>query len=415
MLLADWLRQDLPLGDQLPVMDSLCQGVTAAHRRSPPRALAMDPQKITVAGGGDCHIQEGTAPTAYRAPESHPGVPASQQADIYSLGVLLYQMLARRHPSGLETPRAAGAGQDDPRPVALRDVRPDVPRDLVDAIMACLEPDPEWRPKDLEYLLSVARLTAAEHPPSPASAAPIFRAEPDAPTAAAALAAARKRAAPPARSSPATLAAVAVGLLVVAAVGWYFAREPRPGGAEPGPAPLPATPPPAATPTPSPLPSPSPVPSARPVTQPSAPAAVRSPVRAAALPEAAPTPALPSATPVPSHTPPPRAEPTPDPAPTAAPAEPAVLTTLSPPRVKRPGNAIVDVRGTGLRADHVARLVRGREAAPGIQILRQRYVGPNLIQVALRLEDTAAPGSYQLYVIDGQGTSSNARALEVTR
>jgi hypothetical protein len=106
-------------------------------------------------------------------------------------------------------------------------------------------------------------------------------------------------------------------------------------------------------------------------------------------------------------------EATPEPLP--PPVEPAVLSTLSPPRVKKPGNAIVDVRGTGLRADHLARIVKGREQAAGIQILRQRFMSPTLIQVALRLEDTAATGSYQLYLIDGQGTVTNARALEVVR
>jgi hypothetical protein len=419
MLLADWLRQDHRLGDQLPLMDSLCRAVTGAHRRAPARALCIDPTKITVAGGADCHIPDGVTPTTHQAPESLPGAPPSLRADIYSLGVIFYQMLARRHPAGADAGRS-GHGEEAPPPTPLRDVRPDVPRDLADAITACLEADPEWRPKDLEYLLSTVRRMAVEHPPSEPSA--VVRAEPAA-APAAALQAPRKRGGPPARSSPVLLIVLVVGLLAAAGAGWYFTRQPVPPEVEPGPTPLPVV---SALPSTPPVetaapPSPSPLPTASPSRRPgspspvaSGPAPVPSPSRGAAAPPVvspATAPTAPPPTPVPS----PSAEPTPPPPPpSAAPAEPAVLTTLSPPRVKRPGNAIVDVRGTGLRPDLVARIVRGREAAAGVQIVRQRFVSPTLIQVVLRLEDAAAPGTYQLYLSDG-GTNSNARALEITK
>jgi hypothetical protein len=421
MLLAEWLRQDHRLGDQLPVMDSLCVAVTAAHRKSTPRSLAMDPQRINVQGDGDCHIPEGSSPTAYRAPESSPGVPATHQADIYSLAVILYEMLAHRHPTGIDASRKTHGDEDTAVPVALRDVRPDVPRDLVDAIMACLEADPEWRPKDLEYLLSVIRRIAEEQPAS----APVVRAQGAAPKPKAAkpasdLQAARKRAAPESKSSPVTLAAVAVALVVLAVGGWYFSRQgdvaPPPAGPTPLPTALPSAPPPslpetAVTPTPPPV-----APRTTPTPAPSTPLPSPS-VRVAAAPSAAPvaaTAAPPTEAPVaaPVTTPSVAAA---TPPPPTVPTEPAVLTTLSPPKVKRPGNAIVDVRGTGLRADLVARIGSGREAAAGIEILRQRFVDPTLIQVVLRLTDVAAPGIYQLYLIDGTGTATNARALEVIK
>ena len=405
MLLADWLRQDHRLGDQLPLMDSLCRGVTGAHRKAPARALSMDPTKITVAGG-DCHIPDGTTPDTHRAPESLPGAPSSLRADIYSLGVILYQMLARKHP---------GAA-DGPPPTPLRDLRPDVPRDLADAITACLEADPEWRPKDCEYLLSVVRRMAVEHPPSDPSTAPRAEAR-SKPSPSDELQGARKRAAPPARSSPVALIGVVVALLIAAGAGWYFTRQPLPPAPEPGPTPLPVVSALPSTPVETlPTPEPSPSPSRRPngpSPVPSGPAPVATPTRAAPVaPPPTAAPAVPSPTPVPSPSVAP-VEPPPPP-PSAAPLEPVLLTTLSPPKVKRPGNTIVDVHGTGLRPDLVARIVRGRDAAVGIQVLRQRFVSPTLMQVVLRLEPTAPTGTYQFYLSDG-GTNSNARALEVTK
>ena len=84
----------------------------------------------------------GSPSPRYRAPEIAEGGPPSAEADIYSIGVILYEMLSGRSPTG-------------DRPAPLSDLRPDVSRDLTDAIMGCLERGPDWRPKDLSYLLQV--------------------------------------------------------------------------------------------------------------------------------------------------------------------------------------------------------------------------------------------------------------------
>jgi hypothetical protein len=120
----------------------------------------------------------------------------------------------------------------------------------------------------------------------------------------------------------------------------------------------------------------------------------------------------------------PRNEPPPTTAPAApvaaapapvAEAEPASITNVSPPLVRRPSNALVDVHGAGFRPDHQARILRGGRPAPGVTVVRQRYVSPALLQVLLKLDSEASTGAYQLVVADGTGVTSNVKAFEVAK
>jgi hypothetical protein len=99
----------------------------------------------------------------------------------------------------------------------------------------------------------------------------------------------------------------------------------------------------------------------------------------------------------------------------AAEAEPASITNVSPPVVRRPSNALVDVHGAGFRPDHQARILRGGRPAPGVTVVRQRYVSPALLQVLLKLDSEASTGAYQLVVADGAGVLSNVKAFEVAK
>jgi len=81
----------------------------------------------------------------YLAPEVLAGEPPTTESDLYSLGVLLFYLLTRKYPYtgvGIESLRAAHADGDRRW---LRDLRPDVPSGLVQAIERALEPDPARR------------------------------------------------------------------------------------------------------------------------------------------------------------------------------------------------------------------------------------------------------------------------------
>jgi eukaryotic-like serine/threonine-protein kinase len=82
---------------------------------------------------------------AYVSPERLDGRPASGAADVWSVGVMLWEALAGWHPftapSPVETARRIRAGA---RPLA--DVRPDLPGELCALVDRMLSPDPRRRP-----------------------------------------------------------------------------------------------------------------------------------------------------------------------------------------------------------------------------------------------------------------------------
>jgi len=82
---------------------------------------------------------------AYIAPERLAGDATTEAADVWAVGVMLWEALAGRHPfwhsSLLETARAIEAGAP-----ALESMRPDLPRSLLDAIARALDLDPVRRP-----------------------------------------------------------------------------------------------------------------------------------------------------------------------------------------------------------------------------------------------------------------------------
>ena len=91
------------------------------------------------------------------------------------------------------------------------------------------------------------------------------------------------------------------------------------------------------------------------------------------------------------------------------------MTNVSPPVLHRGANVLVDVHGVGLRSDHQVRIARPREAARGVEVMRQRYVGPALLQVLLRIDAGAPTGGYVLSLVDAAGTATNARPFEVAK
>jgi serine/threonine protein kinase len=83
----------------------------------------------------------GTA--TYMAPEVANGEPATPASDLYSLGAVLYELLAGVPPRRVESLADVVATQPI-RPV--HELVPGTPLDLATAVMRCLEPDPRRRP-----------------------------------------------------------------------------------------------------------------------------------------------------------------------------------------------------------------------------------------------------------------------------
>jgi eukaryotic-like serine/threonine-protein kinase len=423
--LEEWLAKSQPLGEQLRVVEAMADALGYLHEQGVLHR-ALKPSNVLMASDG-CRLMNfglvssatalGDDATIYGAPEVLEGMPDSAQSDIYSAGVVFYEVLAGRREEA----------RDGRVAKPLREIRPDMSREVADAVSACRERSPDWRPKDLTYLVEVVRRArgaagaSAPHPAAPVAAARGTSTP------------ARRSAGPtfatrrPARSPVPILAAIGVVVIGVAAA-WFMTRSPGPSPATRPPAPPPTT---IAETAPSTIvpseqpPPPTPSPKGKEAADLTAPTlAPRETLPTPPPPLPSPTPEVRQAAPRPVAMPPMTTLPPPTtapPAPTTTLARvdtppvsdvPLVLTALSPPTLKRGGRTLVDVRGTGLRADLLPALLKGRTPADGIRVLSQRFANPTLIQVFFEVDAGASTGSYTLSLGDAAG-ESNAVRFEV--
>jgi tRNA A-37 threonylcarbamoyl transferase component Bud32 len=152
----------LPVTDVLRIGDQICQALDHAHRRGVVHrdlkpanvwltadgtaklgdfglALSLAESRLTQAG-----MMVGTV--AYMAPEQAVGGAVTAQADLYSLGVVLYEMLAGRPPFLGDDPVAVIGQHLQAAPVAPSHHNSAVPVELDELILRLLAKAPEERP-----------------------------------------------------------------------------------------------------------------------------------------------------------------------------------------------------------------------------------------------------------------------------
>jgi TolB-like protein/Flp pilus assembly protein TadD len=149
----------------------------------------------------------GTA--AYMSPEQAEGRPVDTRSDVFSLGIVLYQMATGRRPfqGDSEVSILSAVLRDTPPPVA--ELRPDLPAAISRIVERCLAKDPASRFADAGELAPLLAAAGAEPPraAAPRGAGRAWR--------------------------PRVAAAAAALVLAAAAAGWLLIR-PRGGAAPPG-------------------------------------------------------------------------------------------------------------------------------------------------------------------------------------
>ena len=125
------------------------------------RAKLMDFGIAAVAGAPTLTVTgEVVGTLAYMSPEQAEGEYAGPEADVYSLGLSLYEAWAGENPVARRTPAQTARQIGQPVP-SLAELRPDLPEPLVTQIDACLDADPRNRPS-LDRLHRVLDRTALE-------------------------------------------------------------------------------------------------------------------------------------------------------------------------------------------------------------------------------------------------------------
>ena len=167
-------------GKTVYVAMQICQGLAEAHMLGIVHC-DLKPQNIMIDAEGNVRIVDfgvarslrakGMTETGmmigtpeYMSVEQVEGKKVDQRSDIYSLGVILYEMVTGKVPFRADTPLSTALKHTTDVPLDPRDVKPEIPEDLGHVILRCLERDMERRYQSAEELLEELRRMEKDMP-----------------------------------------------------------------------------------------------------------------------------------------------------------------------------------------------------------------------------------------------------------
>jgi branched-chain amino acid transport system substrate-binding protein len=189
--LADTIRRrgPLPPGEALAILRPIADALDFAHRQGlvhrdikPANILIGGDRRVTLTDFGIARAAQDTRLTTagaimgtpeYMSPEQAWGEEVGPATDLYSLGVVAYEMLSGRAPFRGTTPHAVLYKQIHEPPPPIRQERPDLPEGVEAALARALDKDPGKRHataaafvSELEAAPAPGPVPAPEEPPT---------------------------------------------------------------------------------------------------------------------------------------------------------------------------------------------------------------------------------------------------------
>jgi predicted ATPase len=157
----------------IDIAQQICSGLSEAHELGVVHR-DLKPQNIMIDEEGNAKIMDfgiarsieakGVTQTGmmigtpdYMSPEQAEGKEADQRSDIYSLGIILYEMATGRLPFEGNTALSVALKHKTEMPADPRELNDKLSDDLSSVILKCLEKSPEARFQSVEELLSELR------------------------------------------------------------------------------------------------------------------------------------------------------------------------------------------------------------------------------------------------------------------
>jgi phosphoribosyl 1,2-cyclic phosphodiesterase/anti-anti-sigma regulatory factor len=151
MALFDWLALRPAWADLWRTGEQLCGALGALHAHNivhgdlRPENIVVYQNQAQIARAPLFPHGANQSPSAYQAPEQFRGQPPTRRTDVYSLGIVLYEMFLGAHPFAAETEELRLTLQLYSQPQSPRHRWPEIPAELEQFLLKLLASEPEER------------------------------------------------------------------------------------------------------------------------------------------------------------------------------------------------------------------------------------------------------------------------------